>query len=54
MAGGIMSTQYLSDPVVAGYDAEPPLLFLTLACGPVTVIELCSIRSSTRYRISRD
>jgi anti-anti-sigma factor len=41
MAGGIMSTQYLSDPVVAGYAAEAPLLSLTLACGPVTVIELC-------------
>jgi anti-anti-sigma factor len=40
MAGGIMSTDYLSVPVVCGHDAEVTLLSLTLTCGPMTVVEL--------------
>jgi anti-anti-sigma factor len=53
MAGGIMSTQYLSVPVVAEHDAEPPLLSLALTCGPVTVIELCGdIDMSTTHLIT--
>jgi len=54
MAGGIMSTKYLS--VVgqaAGHVAEFPVLSLALRCGPITVIELSGdIDMSTTHLIT--
>lgn len=48
-----MSTQYLSVTMVDVYDTEPPLLSVTLTCGPVTVIELCGdVDMSTTHLIT--